>query len=144
MEHMDETQLKSVCVCVFQASTQTDALRLPVARRCQVKNKAVLCRPFTLDKNTMCQLLHPPTTTSGSAPPHRISFGMNKVPSYLILSYLIIDLSCNIEKISSFSTFDTIAEEIILLTFYIEVEKQQQHIVHLLHLLHLYINVQGT
>ncbi|CAL8271511.1 unnamed protein product [Merluccius merluccius] len=51
----------------LNASTQTDAMRLPVARRCQVKNKSVLCRPFTLNQETMCQLLEPPVKTSESS-----------------------------------------------------------------------------
>ncbi|KAF0044655.1 hypothetical protein F2P81_003813 [Scophthalmus maximus] len=38
------------------ASTQTDAMRLPVSRRRQMKNKSVLCRPFTMDQEIMCQL----------------------------------------------------------------------------------------
>ncbi|KAK0132547.1 Zinc finger MYM-type protein 4 [Merluccius polli] len=54
---------------LHHASTQTDAMRLPVARRCQVKNKSVLCRPFTLNQETMCQLLEPPVNTSGNALP---------------------------------------------------------------------------
>uniref|UniRef100_A0A8C5E822 Zinc finger MYM-type protein 4-like n=1 Tax=Gouania willdenowi TaxID=441366 RepID=A0A8C5E822_GOUWI len=39
-----------------QASTQTDALRVPVPRRRQMKNKSVLCRPITMDQENMCQL----------------------------------------------------------------------------------------
>ncbi|CAL8285683.1 unnamed protein product [Lota lota] len=54
---------------IYHASTQTDAMRLPGARRCQVKNKSVLCRPFTLNQETMCQLPEPPAETSGSALP---------------------------------------------------------------------------
>ncbi|XP_069391849.1 zinc finger MYM-type protein 4 isoform X5 [Paralichthys olivaceus] len=38
------------------ASTQTDAMRVPVSRRRQMKNKSVLCRPFTMDQESMCQL----------------------------------------------------------------------------------------
>ncbi|XP_056281599.1 zinc finger MYM-type protein 4-like isoform X2 [Pseudoliparis swirei] len=39
------------------ASTQTDAV--PTPRRRQMKNKSVLCRPFTVDKESMCQLPAP-------------------------------------------------------------------------------------
>ncbi|MEQ2283671.1 hypothetical protein AMECASPLE_013929 [Ameca splendens] len=38
------------------ASTQTDAMRAPAPRRRQMKNKSVLCRPFTTDQEIMCQL----------------------------------------------------------------------------------------
>ncbi|XP_056867750.1 zinc finger MYM-type protein 4-like isoform X2 [Takifugu flavidus] len=38
------------------ASTQTDAMRVPISRRRQMKNKSVLCRPFTTDQETFCQL----------------------------------------------------------------------------------------
>uniref|UniRef100_A0A3Q0T147 Si:ch211-266o15.1 n=1 Tax=Amphilophus citrinellus TaxID=61819 RepID=A0A3Q0T147_AMPCI len=47
--------------CCF-ASTQTDAMRVPSSRRRQMKNKSVLCRPFTVDQEIMCQL---PSTESG-------------------------------------------------------------------------------
>lgn len=52
-------------VCV-QASTQTDAMRVPVSRRRQMKNKSVLCRPFTMDQEVMCQLLTPTTDSEGN------------------------------------------------------------------------------
>lgn len=52
---------------VNHASTQTEAMRVPSARRCQVKNKSVLCRPFTLNQETMCQLLEPPANTSDAS-----------------------------------------------------------------------------
>nr|XP_012776789.3 zinc finger MYM-type protein 4 isoform X1 [Maylandia zebra] len=45
------------------ASTQTDAMRVPSSRRRQMKNKSVLCRPFTMDQESMCQL---PSTESGA------------------------------------------------------------------------------
>ncbi|XP_030615048.1 zinc finger MYM-type protein 4 isoform X2 [Archocentrus centrarchus] len=45
------------------ASTQTDAMRVPSSRRRQMKNKSVLCRPFTVDQEIMCQL---PSTESGA------------------------------------------------------------------------------
>ncbi|KAM9777908.1 zinc finger MYM-type protein 4-like [Neosynchiropus ocellatus] len=45
------------------ASTQTDAMRPSVPRRRQMKNKSVLCRPFTLDQESMCQF---PTTPTDS------------------------------------------------------------------------------
>uniref|UniRef100_UPI003AAE8806 zinc finger MYM-type protein 4 n=1 Tax=Centroberyx gerrardi TaxID=166262 RepID=UPI003AAE8806 len=38
------------------ASTQTDAMRAPVSRRRQMKNKSILCRPFTVDQESLCQL----------------------------------------------------------------------------------------
>lgn len=41
------------------ASTQTDALRTPAPRRRQMKNKSVLCRPFSVDQEIMCELLSP-------------------------------------------------------------------------------------
>ncbi|XP_029349151.1 zinc finger MYM-type protein 4 isoform X2 [Echeneis naucrates] len=45
------------------ASTQTDAMRVPVSRRRQMKNKSVLCRPFTMDQESMCQLPSPSTSS---------------------------------------------------------------------------------
>uniref|UniRef100_A0A087Y5A1 TRASH domain-containing protein n=1 Tax=Poecilia formosa TaxID=48698 RepID=A0A087Y5A1_POEFO len=50
------------------ASTQTDAMRAPAPRRRQLKNKSVLCRPFTMDQEIMCQLPSPspePEATAG-------------------------------------------------------------------------------
>ncbi|KAF3844550.1 hypothetical protein F7725_007713 [Dissostichus mawsoni] len=41
------------------ASTQTDAMQGPSSRRRQMKNKSVLCRPFTMDQESMCLLLSP-------------------------------------------------------------------------------------
>ncbi|XP_061751745.1 zinc finger MYM-type protein 4 isoform X1 [Nerophis ophidion] len=42
---------------IDHASTQTDAMRpLPTCRR-QMKNKSVLCRPFTMDQESLCLLL---------------------------------------------------------------------------------------
>uniref|UniRef100_A0A667ZTI6 TRASH domain-containing protein n=1 Tax=Myripristis murdjan TaxID=586833 RepID=A0A667ZTI6_9TELE len=38
------------------ASTQTDAMRVPASRRRQMKNKSVLCRPFTMDQEILCQM----------------------------------------------------------------------------------------
>ncbi|XP_034531021.1 zinc finger MYM-type protein 4-like isoform X2 [Notolabrus celidotus] len=46
------------------ASTQTDALRVPAHRRRQMKNKSVLCRPFTMDQESMCQLPIPSSDSS--------------------------------------------------------------------------------
>ncbi|KAI3367946.1 hypothetical protein L3Q82_026768, partial [Scortum barcoo] len=46
------------------ASTQTDAMRVPVSRRRQMKNKSVLCRPFTMDQESMCQLPSPSTESA--------------------------------------------------------------------------------
>ncbi|XP_054652063.1 zinc finger MYM-type protein 4-like isoform X5 [Dunckerocampus dactyliophorus] len=46
------------------ASTQTEAVRpLPNYRR-QMKNKSVLCRPFTMDQESLCLLLHPSTDSA--------------------------------------------------------------------------------
>ncbi|XP_029900225.1 zinc finger MYM-type protein 4-like isoform X2 [Myripristis murdjan] len=44
------------------ASTQTDAMRVPASRRRQMKNKSVLCRPFTMDQEILCQM---PTESAG-------------------------------------------------------------------------------
>ncbi|KAM7404035.1 hypothetical protein PAMA_004449 [Pampus argenteus] len=49
------------------ASTQTDAMRVPVSRRRQMKNKSVLCRPFTMDQESMCQLPIPSTALLDSS-----------------------------------------------------------------------------
>ncbi len=54
-----------VHVCI-QASTQTDAMRVPVSRRRQMKNKSVLCRPFTMDQEILCQLSEAPTGSEGN------------------------------------------------------------------------------
>ncbi|XP_026155953.1 zinc finger MYM-type protein 4-like isoform X2 [Mastacembelus armatus] len=59
------------------ASTQTDAMRVPVSRRRQMKNKSVLCRPFTMDQETMCQL---PTTSTESAGQENVKVVMVPVP----------------------------------------------------------------
>uniref|UniRef100_A0A667ZJM4 TRASH domain-containing protein n=1 Tax=Myripristis murdjan TaxID=586833 RepID=A0A667ZJM4_9TELE len=45
------------------ASTQTDAMRVPASRRRQMKNKSVLCRPFTMDQEILCQM---PTESAGN------------------------------------------------------------------------------
>ncbi|XP_028251240.1 zinc finger MYM-type protein 4-like isoform X2 [Parambassis ranga] len=47
------------------ASTQTDAMRVPTSRRRQMKNKSVLCRPFTMDQESMCQLPSASTESEG-------------------------------------------------------------------------------
>ncbi|KAM3833892.1 LOW QUALITY PROTEIN: zinc finger MYM-type protein 4-like [Diretmus argenteus] len=47
------------------ASTQTDTMRAPVSRRRQMKNKSVLCRPFTMDQESVCQLITPPSESPG-------------------------------------------------------------------------------
>ncbi|XP_054652059.1 zinc finger MYM-type protein 4-like isoform X1 [Dunckerocampus dactyliophorus] len=50
------------------ASTQTEAVRpLPNYRR-QMKNKSVLCRPFTMDQESLCLLLHPSTDSADDVP----------------------------------------------------------------------------
>ncbi|KAF7665300.1 hypothetical protein LDENG_00144680 [Lucifuga dentata] len=46
------------------ASTQTDTMRAPTFRRRQMKNKSVLCRPFTLNQEILCKL---PTASAESA-----------------------------------------------------------------------------
>ncbi|XP_077587739.1 zinc finger MYM-type protein 4-like isoform X2 [Stigmatopora nigra] len=46
------------------ASTQTDAMRGPPSYRRQMKNKSVLCRPFTVDQECSCLLLTPSTDRS--------------------------------------------------------------------------------
>ncbi|XP_061650929.1 zinc finger MYM-type protein 4-like isoform X2 [Phyllopteryx taeniolatus] len=46
------------------ASTQTDAMRGPPSNRRQMKNKSVLCRPFTMDQESLCLLLSPSTDSS--------------------------------------------------------------------------------
>ncbi|XP_046873791.1 zinc finger MYM-type protein 4 isoform X1 [Hypomesus transpacificus] len=51
------------------ASTQTDAMRLPLAHRRNMKNKAIMCRPFTHSQETLCNLptqtTHTPAGISG-------------------------------------------------------------------------------
>lgn len=55
-----------------QASTQTDAMRVPSSRRRQMKNKSVLCRPFTTDQETSCKL---PESSAESAGNYRAAAG---------------------------------------------------------------------
>ncbi|XP_071327127.1 zinc finger MYM-type protein 4-like isoform X2 [Trachinotus anak] len=64
------------------ASTQTDAMRVPVSRRRQMKNKSVLCRPFTMDQESMCQLPTPSTASavSSSAGEENVKVVMVPVP----------------------------------------------------------------
>uniref|UniRef100_A0A3B5M2I8 TRASH domain-containing protein n=1 Tax=Xiphophorus couchianus TaxID=32473 RepID=A0A3B5M2I8_9TELE len=52
------------------ASTQTDAMRAPAPRRRQMKNKSVLCRPFTMDQEIMCQLPSPSPEPEGNYMKH--------------------------------------------------------------------------
>ncbi|XP_029972637.1 zinc finger MYM-type protein 4 isoform X2 [Salarias fasciatus] len=59
------------------ASTQTDAMRVPVSRRRQMKNKSVLCRPFTMDQESMCQL---PTPAAESGEEQKVKMVMVPVP----------------------------------------------------------------
>ncbi len=61
--------------CV-QASTQTDAMRVPVSRRRQMKNKSVLCRPFTMDQESMCQLPTSSAESAGNYKKHSNTFGL--------------------------------------------------------------------
>ncbi|XP_077477235.1 zinc finger MYM-type protein 4-like isoform X2 [Stigmatopora argus] len=56
------------------ASTQTDAMRGPPSYRRQMKNKSVLCRPFTVDQESSCQLLTPSTVSSDDS----MSYGCEK------------------------------------------------------------------
>ncbi|XP_074547591.1 zinc finger MYM-type protein 4-like isoform X2 [Halichoeres trimaculatus] len=51
------------------ASTQTDAMRVPKPNRRQMKNKSVLCRPFTMDQESMCQLPSPPSDSTDQPAP---------------------------------------------------------------------------
>ncbi|XP_057715372.1 uncharacterized protein LOC130930984 isoform X2 [Corythoichthys intestinalis] len=46
------------------ASTQTDAMRGSPTSRRQMKNKSVLCRPFTMDQESLCLLLEPSKDSS--------------------------------------------------------------------------------
>ncbi|XP_037097576.1 zinc finger MYM-type protein 4-like isoform X3 [Syngnathus acus] len=46
------------------ASTQTDTTHGPPSHRRQMKNKSVLCRPFTMDQESLCLLLQPSTDSS--------------------------------------------------------------------------------
>ncbi|XP_034714502.1 zinc finger MYM-type protein 4-like isoform X6 [Etheostoma cragini] len=68
------------------ASTQTDAMGVPVSRRRQMKNKSVLCRPFTMDQESMCQLPAPstelaaPSLFSVSSPAGEVKVLMVPVP----------------------------------------------------------------
>lgn len=68
-EQLDHISCYIVNVCV-QASTQTDAMRVPVSRRRQMKNKSVLCRPFTMDQESYCQLPGPSTGSEGNYKKH--------------------------------------------------------------------------
>ncbi|MEQ2218502.1 hypothetical protein XENOCAPTIV_004067, partial [Xenoophorus captivus] len=54
------------------ASTQTDAMRAPAPRRRQMKNKSVLCRPFTTDQEIMCQLPSSSPESKGGIVPSRV------------------------------------------------------------------------
>nr|XP_020477615.1 zinc finger MYM-type protein 4-like isoform X2 [Monopterus albus] len=62
------------------ASTQTDAMRVPVSRRRQMKNKSVLCRPFTMDQETSCQLPTPSTEPADTSSPREENVKMVMVP----------------------------------------------------------------
>ncbi|XP_063764938.1 zinc finger MYM-type protein 4 isoform X8 [Eleginops maclovinus] len=67
------------------ASTQTDATRGPVSRRRQMKNKSVLCRPFTMDQEIMCQLPSPTAESAAVPPPFMsVSVGGEKVRVLLV------------------------------------------------------------
>ncbi|XP_037343080.2 zinc finger MYM-type protein 4-like isoform X4 [Pungitius pungitius] len=62
------------------ASTQTDAMRVPTPRRRQMKNKSVLCRPFTMDQESMCQLPTPfDDLTALALPPVSSSAGQDNL-----------------------------------------------------------------
>ncbi|XP_024128053.1 zinc finger MYM-type protein 4 isoform X3 [Oryzias melastigma] len=60
------------------ASTQTDAMRPPAHRRRQMKNKSVLCRPFTVDQESMCQL--PETSSESGDVEEKVKVVMVPVP----------------------------------------------------------------
>ncbi|XP_013865076.1 zinc finger MYM-type protein 4 [Austrofundulus limnaeus] len=62
------------------ASTQTDAMRVPAPRRRQMKNKSVLCRPFTMDQESMCQLPSTPSESEASAKEDNVKMCMVPVP----------------------------------------------------------------
>ncbi|XP_047466994.1 zinc finger MYM-type protein 4-like isoform X2 [Mugil cephalus] len=62
----------------YHASTQTDAMRVPTPRRRQMKNKSVLCRPFTMDQETFCQL--PTTSTESGEGKENVKVVMVPVP----------------------------------------------------------------
>lgn len=84
------------CYCLIlnmQASTQTDAMRVPSSRRRQMKNKSVLCRPFTMDQESMCQL--PSTESGGNC--------RNHLNMFCLLISEIWELSC-----TTFSNFLTV------------------------------------
>ncbi|KAK5916387.1 hypothetical protein CgunFtcFv8_011376 [Champsocephalus gunnari] len=67
------------------ASTQTDAMQGPSSRRRQMKNKSVLCRPFTVDQESMCQLLSPSAESAGVLPPSMsVSVGGENVRVLLV------------------------------------------------------------
>ncbi|XP_033967038.1 zinc finger MYM-type protein 4-like isoform X1 [Pseudochaenichthys georgianus] len=67
------------------ASTQTDAMQGPSSRRRQMKNKSVLCRPFTVDQESMCQLLSPSAESAGVLPPSMsVSVGGENVRVILV------------------------------------------------------------
>ncbi|XP_044230878.1 zinc finger MYM-type protein 4 isoform X1 [Thunnus albacares] len=67
------------------ASTQTDAMRVPVSRRRQMKNKSVLCRPFTMDQESMCLLPTPSTESAAlSLPSGSCSVGEENVKVLMV------------------------------------------------------------
>ncbi|XP_029315832.1 zinc finger MYM-type protein 4 isoform X2 [Cottoperca gobio] len=67
------------------ASTQTDAMRVPVSRRRQMKNKSVLCRPFTMDQECMCELPTPSTESAAlTLPSLRFSVGEDNVKVLMV------------------------------------------------------------
>ncbi|XP_018550686.1 LOW QUALITY PROTEIN: zinc finger MYM-type protein 4 [Lates calcarifer] len=65
------------------ASTQTDAMRVPVSRRRQMKNKSVLCRPFTMDQESMCQLPTPSTDSAAGEENVRVVMVPVPVPVFI-------------------------------------------------------------
>ncbi|XP_024863783.1 zinc finger MYM-type protein 4 isoform X3 [Kryptolebias marmoratus] len=62
------------------ASTQTDAMRVPAPRHRQMKNKSVLCRPFTADQEVMCQLPSPSSESEATAKEEKVKMVMVPVP----------------------------------------------------------------
>lgn len=90
----------------MQASTQTDALRTPAPRRRQMKNKSVLCRPFSVDQEIMCELLSPSPESEGNYIKPRAKMLANE--TFMNASYTIRNMmECMIGWVVAVSNFDT-------------------------------------
>lgn len=116
----------------FQASTQTDAMRVPVPRRRQMKNKSVLCRPFTLDQEISCQLSESSTESagnykttvervtchsgvrSGSRKCTRCTLLMHKFEAFMMLIMLRTFFFLTIHKMAAVSPPDAAASLVLL------------------------------